>query len=112
MTCKDCKKWKQCKSSAKSDKYEEDGDSWANWCDDFDTIHKGKSISKGRYTITQSGYTWHLMIVDEQTGHMMLHAQCRKEMSEEELEAYLDRFIQTEPPTLGGMEGLANDPQQ
>ena len=109
MTCKDCKKWETCTSCEKSDKPNPyDGDTWANWCDGFDTIHKGKSISKGRYTITQSGYNWHLMIVDEQTEHMMLHAQCRKEMSEEELEAYLDRFISG---IRFGMEVLAYDSQ-
>lgn len=77
MTCKDCKKWEKCKHSLKSDKYAEDGDSWANWCMNFDTIHKGKSISKSRY----------------------------KEISEEELEAYLDAF-------RSGMEVVADDPQQ
>lgn len=68
MTCKDCKKRNNCKDPDKSFKYDEDGDSWANWCDDFDTIHADKTIHNGGLVVTQLGYNFHIWVADEKTG--------------------------------------------
>lgn len=85
MTCKDCKLWKTCNSASKSDEYGEDGDSWANWCDDFRTIHRSRSVRNGEYIIYQSGYNWHIMMIHEPTGKMMMHCSCTAKKTKKEL---------------------------
>lgn len=90
MTCRDCTKKDVCKSMHKSFKYDKDGDSWANWCDDFKSIHKNKTVYKDGLEITQCGYNFHIWVTDEKTGELLLHAQCDKSISEEQLKQYAD----------------------
>lgn len=88
MTCKDCKSRHTCTEPNKSYEYEEDGDSWANWCDDFDTIHKEKTVVKDGLRITQSGYSFNICVRDEKTGNLISHFLCRDEMTKNELKKY------------------------
>ena len=90
MTCKDCKKCNNCKDPDKSFKYDEDGDSWANWCDDFDTIHADKTIHNGGLVVTQCGYNFHIWVADEKTGKALAHFGCEEEKNEKELAKFAD----------------------
>ena len=90
MTCKDCKNRRTCTEPNKSYKYDKDGNSWANWCDDFDTIHKDKTMVKDGFQITQSGYNFYVWVRDEKTGELMSHFVCQKQLSERELGEYAD----------------------
>ena len=92
MTCKDCKSHRNCANEHKSYKYCADGDSWAHWCDDFKSKHRSRSITKNGYTVTQSGYNWHIHIADNETGSMVMHAACNKRMSKRELSKMLNVY--------------------
>jgi hypothetical protein len=91
MTCKDCKISDKCQDRHKSFEYEKDGDSWANWCDDFQSVHKGKRVVVDGYTVMQSGENHHVMIVDAE-GNMIMHSACTRELTEDELRGQLDLY--------------------
>lgn len=91
MTCKDCKQWKTCNSSAKSDRYSDDGDSWANWCEEFVSRFKDKTVRWGEYRITQSGYNLHTMII--KGNQFVMHAQTTKPLTRLELYRQLKRYL-------------------
>ena len=93
MTCKDCKKWKTCKYPNKSDKPDLDGDTWANWCGFFETIHVNKEVEYEHWLIVQGGYTWHISIWDLNTNQLLHHMSCTVEKTEEELKQMLLDFI-------------------
>lgn len=97
MTCKDCKKRNNCKDPDKSFKYDEDGDSWANLCDDFDTIHADKTIHNGGLVVTQCGYNFHIWVADEKTGKALAHFGCEEEQNEKELAKFAD-FVKNKLP--------------
>ena len=97
MTCKDCKNRRNCTDGHKSYRLNKDGDSWANWCDDFVTRHKAKKIHKDGFIVTQSGYNWHIMIIDEKTNKMLLHAACTKRKSKRALKKMIDFYTKTLP---------------
>jgi len=90
MTCKDCKNNEKCTNPNKSYKYN-DGDSWANWCDDFSSIHESKSVKVNGLTIAQSGYNYHILVFDD--DGMVAHMSCTREYSEDELISIGNRFI-------------------
>lgn len=92
MTCEDCKISDICTDKHKSYKYSEDGDSWANWCDEFQSIFRDKSVVVDGYTITQSGANHHVMIVDKD-GNFVMHAACTKDLTEDELRRKLDLYF-------------------
>lgn len=94
MTCKDCKSRHTCTNPNKSYEYEEDGDSLANWCDEFSSIHKSKTVVKDGLRITQSGYNFHIMVVDNKTDKPILHSSCTEKLSKKELERYAN-FVKT-----------------
>lgn len=99
MTCKDCKSRHACTEPNKSYEYDKDGDSWANWCDDFDTIHEDKTVVKDGLQITQSGYSFNVWVRDKKTGKLISHFMCRDEMTKKELEEYAD-FVKNRLPKL------------
>ena len=79
MTCKDCKSRHACTEPNKSYEYDKDGDSWANRCDDFDTIHEDKTVVKDGLRITQSGYSFNVWVRDDETGKLLFHCICQDE---------------------------------
>lgn len=94
MTCKDCKSYDTCTIEYKSAELSADGDSWANWCDDFDSIHASKVVEKDGYTIFQSGYNYHVSVFDNE-DKLIFHAQVTKELTETELSEYLKVVLET-----------------
>lgn len=92
MKCKDCRKRRKCISCLKSYRYSNDGDSWANWCDDFDSVHKTRTLYKDGYLVMQSGVDWHIVIIDDYTNEMVLHEQCTKKMSNKKLLKMIDHY--------------------
>lgn len=92
MTCKDCKQWKICTDRRKSGKVNIDGDSWANWCDHFNTIHSDKEVKQDGIIVHQTGYNWHVTMWDEATGKLLMHASCTKEQTEKELLEFISLY--------------------
>lgn len=92
MTCKDCKKYSKCTCASKSIEDKGYMNNWADWCDEFVSIHKDRLVEKDGYTIYQLGYNWHTIIYDAD-GKLVFHAPTPKAMNKEELEEYLRRFI-------------------
>ena len=92
MTCKDCKKEKKCIDKRKSYDYDKDGEAWAEWCDDFDTIHPDKEVEYRGVIAHQTGYNWHVHYIDADTHEWIGHASCTREMSEEELKKSIESF--------------------
>lgn len=92
MTCKDCVNRRHCNSLLKSYWYGEDGDSWANWCDEFMSRHKPISVEKDGYTAYQSGSDYHISITEKLTGQMVFHASCTKRVSKRALRRMIDQY--------------------
>lgn len=88
MTCRDCKNRHGCTEPYKSYKYEKDGDSVENWCDDFDTKHKDKTVVKDGLRIKQSGYSFNVWVSDEKTGELISYFICCKKKSKRELKKF------------------------
>lgn len=88
MTCNDCKRRFECSYSEKSYKKNADGDSWANWCEAFQTKHKTRGVRKDGFIVIQSGYNWHIAIFDDE-NRMVLHA-CTKRKSKRQLRKMID----------------------
>ena len=44
------------------------------------------------YVVSQSDYNNHVMIIKD--GHMVMHAQCTKKMTERELQKEVDMFLE------------------
>ncbi len=97
MTCKDCKRRFHCTETNKSYKYSKDGDSWANWCDDFLSRHKSIWVEKDGYTAYQSGTNYHISITDNMRDQMVLHAICTKRKSKRALRKMIDFYTKTLP---------------
>lgn len=100
MTCKDCKRRFKCSYLEKSYKPSEDGDSWANWCDAFETKHKTRKVFKDGFVVIQSGYNWHIQIYDTSffrtssllIPKMVFHASCTKRKSKRQLRKMVDLY--------------------
>lgn len=92
MTCKDCKNEKTCIDKNKSYKADADGDTWANWCDDFKSIHPDKEVEYHGIIALQTVYNWHIHYFDAKTLKWIGHASCTREMSEEELKKSIESF--------------------
>ena len=99
MTCKDCKSRHTCTEPHKSYEYEKDGDSWANWCDDFDTIHEDKTVVKDGLRIVKSGYNFNIMVFDDETDKLLFDCICQDEMTIKELYKQAD-FVKNKLPKL------------
>ena len=95
MTCKDCRRFKSCLNVHKSAFPDPDGDSWANWCDDFDSVYDDQIIEDGDFTIVQSGYNHHVTIwqkMPDGSERFILHSQCQKRLTVEELRGQLKTY--------------------
>ena len=55
MTCKDCKIYDECKSPMKDMDDADAMETWAMWCDAFESIHEDKVVETDKYVIVQSG---------------------------------------------------------
>ena len=78
MTCRSCKRFKECTDPHRSCKYDEDGDSWANWCDEFFPVRETICIELEGYEVTQNGRNHHVMIRDIESGRIVAHYSCNK----------------------------------
>lgn len=56
MTCKDCKRYCECKSIYKDYTFYEYNGSWLIWCDDFVNRHKLHTITYKGLTASQNKY--------------------------------------------------------
>ena len=92
MTCKDCRMRDFCADPQKSFEVDEDGDSHAYWCDDFESNEGQTEAHKDGYVAIQGRYSYNFAIFDESSGKEVMHCQCRKFMSEAELEDAIDLF--------------------
>lgn len=92
MTCKDCEHRRKCTDTHKNYRVGADGDSWANWCDEFMSRHKPISVEKDGYTAYQSGSNYHISITEKLTGQMVLHAACNKRVSKRTLKKMIDQY--------------------
>lgn len=92
MTCKDCKNRRICTDDHKSYHLSNDGDSWANWCDEFISRHKPISVEKDGYTAYQNGTNYHITITENLSDQMVLHAACNKRVSKRALRRMIDQY--------------------
>ena len=84
MTCRDCKAWNTCQDKYKSDKVDKKyGDSYADYCDEFDTIYGNYVLNIHGYKIIQNGYNWHIMIWGR--NGWLMHATCTARISKERI---------------------------
>lgn len=88
MTCKDCVKYPACTNSLISP----DEDGCAEWCDEFVTVHKSKTVEFGGYTVHQTGYNFHVTLYKD--GKMVAHFNCTNEQTEEELKEFVGLYEQ------------------
>ncbi len=77
MTCRSCKRFKECDDPHRSCKYDKDGDSWANWCDEFLPIRETVCIEVDGYEVRQSGLNYHVTIRDIESGQTVAHYACK-----------------------------------
>ena len=105
MTCKDCRDRRKCECGFKSYRYNDDGDSWANWCDGFNSKHRTRRIKYKGYIVEQSGYNWHVMVIDPATDKMVLHAACEKRQSKRQLRETVRFCIETLPGLIADLDG-------
>ena len=85
MTCKDCKIYDECKSPMKDMDDADAMETWAMWCDAFESIHEDKTVETDKHIIVQSGLNWHVQIYDKATHKMIAHFSCTRELTEKEL---------------------------
>lgn len=95
MTCKDCKKKRKCVSGNKSFLYDPDGDSWANWCDDFESKHKSRTVHYKGFTAVQSGYN---ILYSDADQNAWYHMNCTKRLSRRELKKDIELYLQLSDP--------------
>jgi len=95
MTCKDCKLFKTCTDNHKTTKYK-DGDSWANWCDDFRSRHKDKTVIYQGYTFVQNASSGNIWVYDS-NGQFRMHAICTKFLTKRDLEKYARDYVDNLP---------------
>ena len=60
--------------------------------------YEDKVISKGGWTITQVYGSWGVYI--EHNGKLIIHASCSKQLSDEELERWLNAYVEKEKEDL------------
>lgn len=89
MTCADCKDYSTCDYEFKSLTYDEDKDSIANYCDEFNSIHEPKEIIKNGIVVHQTPRGG-IYAYDEKTGKLIYHALCYEMQTDEELEQTAD----------------------
>lgn len=85
MTCADCKDYSTCDYEFKSLTYDEDKDSIANYCDEFNSIHEPKEIIKNGIVVHQTPRGG-IYAYDEKTGKLIYHALCYEMQTDEELD--------------------------
>ena len=60
--------------------------------------YEDKVITKGNYTITQVYGSWGVYI--EYCGNLIVHASCSKQLSDEELERWINAYVEKEKEVL------------
>lgn len=104
MTCKDCTDYSFCCYEYKSLEYNDDGDSIANHCDEFSSVHNPKEVLKNGIVVHQTprgGIYAH----DEKTGKLIYHALCYEMKTDEELEQIAD-FVKYQLPKFCGTRNV------
>lgn len=94
MTCADCRDFSTCDFEFKSLTYSEDGDSVANHCDEFNSIHNPKEVIKNGIVVHQTPRGG-IYAYDESTGKLIYHALCYEMKTDEELKQTAD-FIKNQ----------------
>lgn len=93
MTCKDCKYWETCTDTHKKDYIDEEyGDSYAWYCENFESAQECYSVEKNGIINTQSSTTWNTMLIDKSTNRMLLHAYCKTHKTKEQLLEEIDEY--------------------
>lgn len=87
MTCKDCKRYDDC-VGAKTNPIEDEDDGWAEMCSRYESIHPDKEVEEDGMVIVQTGYNWHVHVIDKATGKMVMHVSATKEMTEDDLRSF------------------------
>ena len=92
FTCKRCKHWETCTDKNKSSRTK-DGDSWAYWCDDFESKVPTYQVETDRYIVSQSDRNFHTMIFDKELDRCVFHSQTTKPLSKKKLLEEIDFYL-------------------
>lgn len=93
FTCKRCKHWESCTDKHKSGRTK-DGDSWAYWCDYFESKVPTYTVETDRYVVSQSDRNYHTMIFDKELDRMVFHAQSTRPYSKKKLLEEIDFYLE------------------
>lgn len=85
MTCRSCKRLRECDNPRKSSKYDPNGDNYANWCEDFYPIRETISVELDGYEAIQTWRSNHVTIRDMNIDRLVAHFSCRKRKNEKQL---------------------------
>lgn len=93
FTCRMCNKYVGCTNEHKSGRVSRDGDSWAYWCDDFESKVPTYTVETDRYVVSQSDRNFHTMIFDKELDRMVFHAQSTRPYSKKKLLKEIDFYL-------------------
>ena len=89
MTCRSCVRYKECGDPSKSVRYEEDGDSYANRCDRFESALDSRLGMDG-YEAVKVGKI--VRIYDVESGHIVARFSTNKRASKKLLQDMIENY--------------------